>query len=517
MQMQKLKVFASYASKVVSSKEMRAIELNAHELGIAEKQLMENAGKAVADFVERKFPKEKRILVACGTGNNGGDGFVAALHLSKKHDVSILLLGKESSIKKGPALENFLEVKKSGIKPLSANEAKEALSISELIIDAIFGTGFHGNLPNNVAKITRLINASYKPIIAVDVPSGLREDGSTCKDAIKPSYTLTFHKLKLGCNASNCGKIIVKDIGIPYEAELFTGIGDAYLAYTKRDAFSHKGMNGKVLVIGGSTTYHGAPIMAINAANNVIASLRVGAGYAVACLPRKVAYAARVLTANIIVKEFSGDMLTLADSKMLKEEIKRTDALIIGPGLGREEETLKTIAELVDFSSQIGKKVIADADACYAAHMMKNLSKNVLFTPHDKEFEGMLGKAPEKESEEALIARAKAAIKGAKELNAMILLKGHNTIITDGKKLKINRSKSAALATMGTGDVLAGIIGGYAAAGAGLFEAASAGAYLHSKIADEFAEKFGEHMIAEDIINMLPKTLKEMEDMWSHV
>ncbi len=513
--MQKLKVFAGRGNKSISPGEMRALELNAYGLGITPARLMENAGKAVADFVESRFNNKKRVLIVCGTGNNGGDGFVAAMRLQKKQDVSVLLVGEEGSIKQGPARLGFSALKKSGIRISYASEgrAKDILHGADVVIDAIFGTGFHGSMPELAAEVAKQMNAARKPIVAVDVPSGLGDDGKASKDAVRPTYTVAFHKKKLWCNAHNSGKIVAEDIGIPLEAELFTGTGDAYMAYRKRSAFSSKNANGRVLVIGGSGTYHGAPLMAVNAANNVISALRVGAGYAIACLPKRVADAARVLTVNIIVKDLTGEKLVNADLAMLKNEVARANAVVVGPGLGRDDETLRATAKLIEFSARSMKKVVADADACYAVQFMHGrLNRNILFTPHDREFAQMFGSVPRQESEAALIGRAKLALRWAGKLNATILLKGHNTIITNGDRIKINRSRSAALATMGTGDALAGIIGGYAAAGAGTFEAAAAGAYLHSRIADEFAEQFGEHMIAEDIIGRIPKTLKEIED-----
>ena len=511
--MQDLKWFANYTKKSLDASDMKAIELNSEALDISPAQLMENAGSAVAQFVERKFARSKNVLVICGNGNNGGDGLVAARRLEKTHNVVVALLGSKQDVKAMPALANLHAIERSYCIRIEENASEKIESLlknCDIVIDAVFGTGFHGKLPRQVEEIARKTAQKHVPVIAVDVPSGL--DASTGKEAnaFEATYTITFHKMKTGLLGSKkAGTVIVADIGIPIEAELSTGPGDLEAAARPRMLQSNKYANGRVLIIGGSKYFHGAPSLAANSAYNALSSLRIGAGYAVVLAPSEIIDIVRKASPNLIARSFGKETIGEGDLDSAKQEIEKSDAIAIGMGIGREPSTLRMTQQLIKHALALNKKIVIDADALYALHGAGLLNSNAAVTPQEKEFEELYGKKPEPENE--LSSRAKEAIELAKRLNANVILKGHTSIITDGKLLKLNTADTSALATMGTGDVLSGIIAGYAATGTEMFKACVAGAYLHAKAGDALALEKGRHILASDIIDAIPKIIKEYD------
>lgn len=282
---------------------------------------------------------------------------------------------------------------------------------------------------------------------------------------------------------------------------------DLRLASRPRSLYSSKGDNGRVLIIGGSSRFHGAPALASNAAYLTLAALRVGIGYAITCVPKGIVSQVRKLSPNIIVIPLTGSDANPKDLKVLKKEASKADVLIIGPGLGRNKNSLKTIAKLIVYCLKLNKMALVDADAIYSLKLAhRELNKNIIITPNDSEFSHLYkGRLDRKD----YIKRAKAARSVARRLNVSIVLKGHNTIVTDGTKVKIIKSKTSALATMGTGDVLSGIIGGYMAKNRNAFLSAVAGAYLHALIGDRLYKEKGYHIIAEDVVDCIPKILKQ--------
>jgi len=506
--MQNLKVFAN--AKPISADEMHAIELNCSSLGIGAAQLMENAGSAVANFIKENF-KKGNILFFCGTGNNGGDGFVAARMLSRDYNVEIIIVGKEE-IKQGPALSNFHAVSKSPFVKihyyidLDKEEVDSIIKKSDLIVDAIFGTGFRGELKGMYKEAVLAINNSGKKVVAIDVPSGFSKESELY---VRANYTITFHRIKEGMDALR--NVIVKDIGIPIDAELFTGPGDLYLVSKPISIYTSKRERGMLVIIGGSKVYHGAPIHALLSASS-IASLRTGAGYTVLYVPNAILDVARKLSQNQIVRPVGEDYISFTAE--LKRDIDKAQAIAIGMGITKEEEAQDACQKIVNYALSNGKKVIADADAISAITDMLSAKRidttNLLITPHDGEFYQFSGLKLRHEDSN-IFDRIEAAKKIAKEKGINILLKGHNTIITNGEKIKINRSNTPNLSTMGTGDVLSGIIGAFAAMGNDLFEAAAAGAYLHSKAGEVLAMEKGNHIIASDLIDKIPKIMSEFD------
>ncbi len=283
---------------------------------------------------------------------------------------------------------------------------------------------------------------------------------------------------------------------------------DLRAASARRGLYSSKRDNGKIVIVGGSERYHGAPALASNAAYAVLAALRVGIGYVVEYVPRSAVLATRSVSPNLIVMPLSGRNLGTKDVPALIRDLRLSKCLVLGPGLGRGADTGKAVIELVDYIKESGKMAVVDADALYAlGRHRRKLNKNFLVTPNGDEL-GFFQK--ERMRTNAINERAKAALELSKMLNANVLLKGHEVVITDGKMVKLVKSRSSALATMGTGDVLSGIIGAYAANNR-MFVAAVAGAYLHSMIGDRLYKAMGNHILASDVVDAIPAALRRFD------
>ena len=279
------------------------------------------------------------------------------------------------------------------------------------------------------------------------------------------------------------------------------------LAATPRSRFSNKRTNGRILIIGGSSRFHGAPVLVSNAAYLTLAAMRVGTGYAITCVPKSVLSPVRKLSPNLIVRPLSGENLSGRDLPELMSEAERADCIVIGPGLGRSAATLHAVAKLVSYCLKLDKKLLLDADAILAAGAVhRKLGSNALITPNDSEFHRL-----SKAELTGRNARIEAAKRLALKLGTNVLLKGHATVITDGKQTKIVEPRTATLATMGTGDVLSGIIGGYMALNGNVFLSACAGAYLQAMVGDLLYKEKGYHAIATDVLDYIPRILKKYD------
>ena len=285
------------------------------------------------------------------------------------------------------------------------------------------------------------------------------------------------------------------------------GVKDLRLAARPRHVYSNKRDNGRILIIGGSSRFHGAPVLVSNAAYMTLAAMRVGTGYAVTCVPKSILSPVRKLSPNLIVRPLSGENLNSRDLQELKGEAQRANCIVMGPGLGRSRATVKTIARLIAYCLKLEKRLLIDADAILAVRSLRGrLGRNVLLTPNDREFR-MLSRAGLVDRE----MRIDAVKRLANKLGANVLLKGHVTIISDGKRVKLVEPRTTTLATMGTGDVLSGIIGGYMTRNGNAFVSAVAGAYLQARIGDLLYKEKGYHAIATDVLDYIPRILKKYD------
>lgn len=500
--------------------QMRAADSWAIEKqGIPSLDLMEKAGAEVARFVTEIYPSGE-ICIVCGKGNNGGDGLVCARMLSKQgHKVKVLLLAPETELS-GDSKENLNRLRESDCEIEVAEGKKDlssALTNAQVVVDAIFGTGFSGEPRGLPAVAIDLINGCDALVVAVDIPSGVDSTtGEAAGPAVKASSTVTFHIYKVGHfvnpGKSFSGSVEVVDIGIPPvsegnmpQIEPNSGLigPDVTGLYPERSRKSTKFSVGSVAVIGGSTGLTGAVCMASEAA------MRVGAGYVRAVVPRSLNSVfeqklTEVMTVPVADHEgaFTADAVAGA-----LDTVQHSDAVVLGPGLGRYEESLEAARSI---ARNTDRPLVIDADGLYALaghlDLLESKEGDCVLTPHAGELARLVGVA----SSEVEARRLSLTRELALETGATVVLKGDDTIVAkpDGQTA-ISRGATPGLATAGSGDLLSGVIGALLAKQIGAFEAACLGVYLHSGAGIAAADQVGESgMIATDVIEMLPKQLR---------
>ncbi len=494
------------SAAAVTSREMRAIELNCEYLGVSTLQLMENAGRNVAQEVASRIPPASQVTIYGGTGRNGGDGMVAARHLaSQGFQVVFQLIGRETDIKEEIAIQNWKTLKRMPssirLKIVSDSSFVEPCE-SNVVIDALLGTGARGSLRPPILQAVKAVNESKGFRLAVDVPSGVDSDtGKTFGDAVKADLTLTFHRMKAGfANAKEyLGEVKVVNIGVPPEAELYAGPGDVEITKKTRFPVSHKGDFGRLLIVGGSETYAGAPSYV------ALAALRTGVDLAVIAAPEKTAHTISSFSPNLITLKLSGDHLTPSNISQIKSALEKSSAIVIGPGLGDHRETVNALEKLFDIVNELKKPALIDADAIGVYGTSKTrFDTPLVLTPHPGEFEELVGKRPRTALEEKIDDVKKAA----KEKRATILLKGTVDVISDGNRVKLNSTGNPGMTVGGTGDVLAGIVGALVSQGYDPMEASASGAFVNGAAGDVVRQEKGFHMVASDLIEHLPKVFE---------
>ncbi len=474
---------------------------NAEDLGIPKSVLMENAGKSVADHIINILDPCK-VTIFAGTGGNGGDGFVAARHLlNNSYSVDLFFLGYPNRIKSPETLQNWTAIQNIsiGLNSLKLEVIEDSSALpkvdSPVIVDALLGTGIHGKIKEPISSAIDIVNKSRGIKIAVDMPSGLDPlTGEAPDKAVEADYTITFHKIKTGLKKTEIkyvGNIIVYDIGIPKEAETFLGKGDL-LRLKKRDITSHKGNNGTVLVVGGSSDYSGAPTFA------GLSAFKSGVDLVYVACPESVSSTIRSYSPDLIVNTLSHDFIVDDDVDKIIELSKKADSVVIGCGIGRNNETTLAVNEIV---SEIKKPMVIDADGLKLLYtdVIKEIESEIVVTPHSAEFESLFSiKMPDR-----LEDKIETVSKAAGENNCVVLLKGVLDIISNGKKTRLNKTGNPGMTVGGTGDCLAGLVGGLMAQGHDGFEAACLGAYINGRAGDMAAEKYEYHFMASDMIKYI--------------
>lgn len=458
--------------EVISSRDMQILDANCEYFGLKRLVLMENAGRGIAEEIAKRFGGGK-VQIFAGGGNNGGDGLVAARHL-KEFDVEVYLL---SEPKTDLAKLNLDICRKGGVSIL--NRLPDEID-GDVVVDAMLGTGVRGKLREPYRTSVDMINDCNALKVAVDVPTGLNPDSGEYDVAVKADLTITFHKPKPGLLKARelCGKIIVKDIGIPREFERLCGAGDVAYSYTRRDE-AHKGEHGRVMVIGGGD-YTGAPAL------TSLAALYSGADIVTTVVPDKIKPVVASFSPNLIVKGVGGERIELKNLKEVEELVEKHDVVVAGMGVGNNPEFSEFVEELLKSC----KKAVLDAQG-----LIKDVPENCecVLTPHKGEFIRVFGDVDVK--------------KAAKDAKAVILLKGKEDFITDGERVKINRSGNAGMTVGGTGDVLAGICGAFLC-NDDAFHAACASAFLNGFAGDICFERLGYNYTAMELINAIPEAIK---------
>lgn len=492
----------------LGSSEFAILDRNSEYLGVSTCQLMENAGRCIAEEVTVRFGVGAYVTIYGGTGRNGGDGMVSARHLaSRGFKVVFRLVGSERSIRDVSALANWLALKAmtSSVKlEYCSDSSSLKKSESEVLVDALLGTGVHGKLRQPYLRAVQVINESAGFKIAVDAPSGIDSDtGEVLGEAVRANLTVTFHASKKGFGKAKqyCGEIKVADIGIPPEAALYAGPGDVEAVSIPRPEDSHKGQFGRLLVIGGSEIFSGAPALV------ALAAYRTGVDLVNVAAPEKAAQAIASFSPGIITIKLPGSNLTSSHLKPLNDLVQSANAIAIGPGLGLTKETTRAARKLVNSIVRLGKPILIDADALKALGVVKKKIFNelVVITPHAGEFASVSGTPPSRD----LKTRVAEVKEFSSRSGAVTVLKGHTDIICDETRTKLNSTGNPGMTVGGTGDVLSGIIAGLMAQGVEPFRAAVAGTFVSGAAGDMAAEKYGYHLTPTDIIEYVPKILIE--------
>ena len=485
---------------------MRVIDANAEAMGIPKSSLMENAGKCIAEKLS-EISKACKVSIFAGTGGNGGDGFVAARHLlNKGYNVDIHLFGHPLQIKSPESQKNWnvLQEISNETNSIIINQIEDTSQLksidSDIIVDAILGTGIKGRLREPISSAVDIINNSSSVVIAVDIPTGLDPQTGTVDDkAIKADFTVTFHKEKSGIKKAETeyvGSVHVCDIGIPIEAELFTGPGDL-LRLNNREMNSHKGQNGSVLIVGGNRNYSGAPALA------ALSSLRSGVDLSVVACPNSVASPIRSYSPDLIVDSLSDNYITFDDTSRILELSEDADAMVLGCGMGREEESGLALNEMIE---KIQMPIVIDADALKILDLdlISKYNGEVILTPHKTEFKAFFGiDIPEK-----IEQKIDVVSEASKECKSTILLKGVVDIISNGKSVKLNSTGNPGMTVGGTGDILAGLVGGLLAQGHKAYEAAYLGSFINGAAGDLARKDYGYNFLASDILKYIPRVFR---------
>ena len=509
--------------KIVTSAEMREIDrLSTEKHYIPALMLMENAGTAVAHFILRQYPQAKRILVVCGKGNNGGDGFVAARKLQEAgKDVTTILLAASDEVK-GDAekMLKLLPMEPACMRgPQKASAARHVFEETDVVVDAIFGTGFRPPLPELAAKVIEIVNSTKTPVVSVDVPSGVDSNSFALDQAIacRGNAIVTFTALKpaIVFGALTSGPIVVADIGSPeYLVSSNLGIEwndpTAILAESRR-LNSNKGLYGHALIIGGSRGKSGAPTMAS------MAALRTGAGLVTCAVPGSIlsiiaGEMPELMTESLGETSCGAIASDALDDAVLRQILERKNVVALGPGVGRDPQTVDAVR---GFVANCSVPLVIDADGLNAfegaTHLLDGSERMLVLTPHPGEMARLIGKSvAEIEANRIGIAR-----QFAREHRLILVLKGWRTLIAnpDGQ-IWVNTTGNPGLAKGGSGDVLTGMIAGMIAQyPQKIADAVRAAVYLHGLAADcALTQQTERTMLATDVVAALPQAFRLVQN-----
>ena len=425
-------------------------------------RLMESAGRGVAKNILNYYGDNKKIGFFCGPGNNGGDGMVAARVLSSNAQVGVYLPASAEKIKSNMVFDNWQQLGCEKYENVSIEDLPTDLDI---IVDCLFGAGIENKLREPYKSLVSALNKLDGKKVSVDIPS----------PGFKAERVISLMTPK-----TETAEVI--DINYPDWLKRRVGPGDVKLL-NKPEHDSHKGKNGKVLIIGGSDKYHGAVLLSSRMASKVV----------------DLVYASSTKTNNKLMEKMKPEMeefITVERNK-IGDFIKEADVVLMGPGLGRGEEEKKMVKDVLKNYPQ--KKTVLDADALVLASK-KDLRKNVLVTPHENEFKKLFGFSPTEENvNEAAVA-----------FGGVVLLKGETDYISNGEEVKVNKVGNAGMTKGGTGDVLAGLSAALSANNE-IFLSARAAAFLNGFAADRLEEKVSYYFNASDLVEEIPRALRWCE------
>lgn len=509
--------------RVVTAAEIAELDRRATEqFGISVDRLMESAGRRVAQAaLEALSASRGSVVVLAGRGNNGGDGLVAARYLAERDVRVAALLVADAASYTGDAARTLAQAKDAGVEitvaGLDLRDPQAVFGSSALIIDALFGTGFHGPARGAAAALMEAANASAVPVLAVDVPSGLNADtGYPDGPVIRAAATVTMGLPKVGLliypGAELSGTIYVADIGYPPELTNEPGLRTHLVTgemvrsrIPPRPADSHKGTYGRTLVIAGSVGFTGAAVLA------ALGALRSGAGLVTLAVPRTVypIVASHVVEAMPTPLDDEQGALAASALHRVEELAGISDVIAVGPGLS----TAMGVRRVVEGLLRIGKPLVIDADGLNVLagepEILRRASAPVVITPHPGELSRLLA-TPTQEIVKDRLGRAREA---AERCGCVVVLKSAATVVAtpDGDAYIVRRG-NAGMATGGMGDVLTGAIASLIGQGVGATEAAWTAVYLHGLAADILAEQRGMvGMLASEVAHHLPDAIARVQ------
>ncbi|MYB49861.1 MAG: NAD(P)H-hydrate dehydratase [Dehalococcoidia bacterium] len=513
--------------KIVTAQQMREIEDRAEAGGVSKDVLMENAGLAVADYIRGQVRNlvGMTVVVLVGPGNNGGDGLVAARHLDAWGARVTICLCRDNPAHRGKV--DFLRGKRVTIIQLDdddgAGQLRESLQLAQIVLDAILGTGRSRPITGTTGEALELLREvraanETQRLMALDVPTGLDADtGAVDPKTVPSDETLTLGNPKAGLyrfpGAEYAGKIEVLDIGIPngVDSEIaFELMTDDWTGSTlpDRPMSGHKGTFGKVLIVGGSTHYVGAPYLAATAAG------RVGAGLVTLAVPQslQMAIAAKAVEPTYLPLPEESPGVPQADAAgLIAEQAEGYQALLIGPGIGQADSTRELVTRLL-LNSGTFPPLVIDADGlnilASSSEWWNEFSREAILTPHPGEMARLTGLST-KEIQER---RVEIAVESAEKWRKIVVLKGAFTVVAypDGSS-RLSPFANPAMATAGTGDVLAGTIAGLLAQGVEPEDAAALGVYLHGLAGERASADLGDAgMLAVDLLPELPRAIRDL-------
>ncbi len=513
--------------RVLKPEEMAKADRAAVEVaGISSLELMEKAGLEVARVARQMLSESggNSVAIWSGTGNNGGDGFVAARYLGRDSslDVSVFVVGSADRLR-NDAKVNFKRLENSAVKVFEVNTDEKVSQFLEraprfdLVVDAVFGTGFRGEATGIHASVIEAINEYGAPILSVDIPSGVcGNTGSAKGPAVAATKTVTFQVPKVGIvqypGAAFAGELEIVDIGIP--ENLIEKVAESRI-YLLDEGFvldilpvrapdAHKGSCGRVLVIGGSTGLTGAVALCAQAC------LRAGAGVVTAGIPESLNLIMEVKLTEVMsmpLPDTGRGSLSVKAVGPVLESVNKFDVMAIGPGLGRDTEAVEFVREILQKAQ---KPVVLDADGLNAlvgsTEILSERKQDTIITPHPGEMARLMGISPG----EVQADRVSTALKAAHDWKCVVVLKGAGTLIAEpAGRLYVNSSGNPGMASAGMGDVLTGCVAAFVARGLPVFDAAAAGAFIHGHAADlSAALNATEGMIARDVIGCIPLAMR---------
>lgn len=503
---------------VVTADEMREMDRVTIEKHVAGIDLMESAGRGVKEAItaRHKPSRGSHVVIVCGKGNNGGDGFVVARLLKNEgYGVKTFLIGKGKDLK-GDALTNYKKLKsmKVPVKEIAASnlgDLEKALAGASMVVDAVFGTGFKGEPRGVMAGAIAAMNETEVPIVAVDIASGVNASTGEAVNAVAADLTVTMALPKRGHvlhpGRGLAGELAVVDIGIPVDVIAANDPGVYFMqpedivgALPVRPPDAHKWSCGAVAAVCGSTGFTGA------AALTCLSALRAGAGLVTLAVPRSLNTIMEVKLTEVMtlpVPQTRSGSFSLKAAGKIKGLVEKADAVAIGPGLSLNAETQQLVRRLVP---KMGKPTVLDADGINAfagkARKLKALGFPLVITPHAGELSRLTGI-----DKDAIVSeRIDAARYVATELELVLVLKGAPTVVAepDGSVYMVPTGNEG-LATAGSGDVLTGVIAGFLAQGVDAIPASCCGAYVHGAAADMLRESMGHYgFLAGDVQDMIP-------------